>query len=335
MARTYAKVRIAIWADDDFRQLTDPAQALYFRLLTSPTLSLAGVADWRPVRLAHLTRGMTAQQLNNAASELAEALYVVVDEDTEEILLRSFIRHDGIMKYPNIATSMLKDYAAIFSPTLKGVVVHELRRLHDEEPDMAGWKVIGERLDDKAIDPTELTPFNGSNLVPKQFDIGSTNGYPNGSGNGSYIPQPSTLNQQPTTLIPSESPDGDPRTPKRHAYSDVFETFWDAFPSDRKGAKKQCAQKFATAVQEGVDPEEIILAAERYRDDPNREPQFTVSPHRWLNEGRWESGPLPARTPTQGTHSDRFTDWDRAAAQVNAIQNNNQLRAIEGGNPWP
>lgn len=67
MARTYAKVRIDIWAGDDFRQLTDPAQALYFRLMTSPTLSLAGVADWRPVRLAHLTRGMTAQQLSNAA----------------------------------------------------------------------------------------------------------------------------------------------------------------------------------------------------------------------------------------------------------------------------
>lgn len=330
MARTYAKVRISIWADDDFRQLTDPAQALYFRLMTSPTLSLAGVADWRPVRLAHLTRGMTAQQLNNAASELAEALYVVVDEDTEEILLRSFIRHDGIMKYPNIATSMLKDYAAIFSSTLKGVVVHELRRLHDEEPEMAGWKVIGERLDDHAINPAELTPFNRSNLVPKQFDSGSANGYPNGSVNGSYIPHPSTLNQQPTTLIPSESPDGDPRTKKRHVYSDDFEAFWDAFPSDRKGAKKQCAQKFATAVQEGVDPEEIILAAERYRDDPNREPQYTVSPHRWLNEGRWESGPLPSRTPTQGTHGDRFDDWERAAQLVNT-QQQQQLRAIEGG----
>lgn len=331
MARTYAKVRISIWADDDFRQLTDPAQALYFRLMTSPTLSLAGVADWRPVRLAHLTRGMTEHQLNQAAAELSEALYVVVDPDTEEILLRSFIRHDGIMKYPNIATSMLKDYAAIFSPTLKGVVVHELRRLHEEDPEMAGWKVIGERLDDHAINPAELTPFNRSNLVPKQFDSGSANGHPNGSVNGSYIPQPSTLNQQPTTLIPSESPDGDPRTQKRHTYSDVFEAFWDAFPSDRKGAKKQCAQKFATAVQDGVDPEEIILAAERYRDDPNREPQYTVSPHRWLNEGRWEAGPLPARTRPGQPVGDRFDDWERAAQFVN--QQQLHLRAIEGGTP--
>lgn len=113
---------------------------------------------------------------------------------------------------------------------------------------------------------------------------------------------------------------------------DHFATFWTAFPSERKRAKPDCQKLFTQAVKAGTNPETIIQAAERYRHDPNREPQFTVNPKTWLREQRWEAGPLPPRMTTgQGNHrEDRFDGWERAARLVNQP---NQLRAIEGGTP--
>lgn len=110
---------------------------------------------------------------------------------------------------------------------------------------------------------------------------------------------------------------------------DHFDTFWTSFPSERKRAKPDCRKLFAQAVKAGTPPETIIQAAERYRSDPNREPQYTVNPKTWLREQRWEAGPLPPRRNTiQG--EDRFDGWERAAQLVNQP---NQLRAIEGGTP--
>ena len=113
------------------------------------------------------------------------------------------------------------------------------------------------------------------------------------------------------------------------ATTDHFDTFWTSFPSERKRAKPDCRKLFAQAVKAGTPPETIIQAAERYRHDPNREPQYTVNPKTWLREQRWEAGPLPPRRNTiQG--EDRFDGWERAAQLVNQP---NQLRAIEGGTP--
>ena len=202
MAREYARVKIKIWADTDFRDLTDPAQSMYFRLITSPTLSLVGVADWRPQRLIALTRGASIESSRAAARELQERGYVVVDEETEEILVRSFIRHDGVVKSPNIASAMVKDFAATASSVLCGVIVHELHRLHDEEPDLKGWPVVRDLLENPSIDPAsiEVEPLsNSSETVPDQFLEPSSNTSPNGSP----IPQPSSLNLQPATSSPA------------------------------------------------------------------------------------------------------------------------------------
>lgn len=110
----------------------------------------------------------------------------------------------------------------------------------------------------------------------------------------------------------------------------LFESFWSAFPSDRKGAKPQCAQKFERAIKNGIDPQVIISAAERYRDDPNREPEFTVSPRRWLNEERWESGPLPARS-NNADRSLQALQRDRARLQATGTQPTLQIAS----EPYP
>lgn len=139
MARDHAEITLTMWGDDDWRRLTPNAQHLYLTLLTSPSLTFCGVADWRPARISKLAHGWTAEAVQEAADELTERLYLVIDEDSEEALIRSFIRNDGLMKKPNVAIAMATAYAGVASARLRGVIVHELRRLHDEQPDLKGW----------------------------------------------------------------------------------------------------------------------------------------------------------------------------------------------------
>ena len=111
---------------------------------------------------------------------------------------------------------------------------------------------------------------------------------------------------------PYKSPTGDGN--KRREYSPEFIEFWNVFPNERKADKPKCADKFTAAIKAGVEAQTIITAAQRYANDPNREAQFTVNPHRWLNEERWESGPLPQRAGSDPRAN--MTRSQRAAADA-------------------
>lgn len=115
-----------------------------------------------------------------------------------------------------------------------------------------------------------------------------------------------------------------PRAPKPPAYSAAFMEFWEAFPSERKRDKRGCAKKFTKAIKAGIPARHLIDAAKSYRDDPNREPQFTVNPLTWLREQRWESGPLPSRTATVYSRSQQA-----AAADFARLTNQNTPPEIE------
>ena len=153
--RGYAQVQLSIWNDDAFRDLPVAAQHLYFVLLTSPGLTYAGTDDWHPGRIAARAAGWTAEQVESAAAVLIHKLYLVVDRDTEEFLIRSFIRNDHLMKQRNLGASMAMARARVSSRGIRGVIVHELKRLKDDQPDLAGFKPdsVSEAMDNPAIDP--------------------------------------------------------------------------------------------------------------------------------------------------------------------------------------
>lgn len=74
--------------------------------------------------------------------------------------------------------------------------------------------------------------------------------------------------------------------------SDAFETFWSVYP--RKDAKRKAEGAYRAALKR-ADADTITAGAQRYADDPNREPAFTAMPATWLNADRWGDEPLPAR----------------------------------------
>lgn len=119
MARSHAKLLTSIWLDDDFRALSPDAQWLYMALLSQSNLSYAGVAPLTKRRWAGLSARQTPHVVGEALAELEAARYVLVDDDTEEVLIRSFIRHDGGLKIPNVAKATVTAVACIASPRLR------------------------------------------------------------------------------------------------------------------------------------------------------------------------------------------------------------------------
>lgn len=136
MARDRASIRIDMWADADWRALSGPAQRLYMLLLSHPTLSYAGVADWRPGRIAQLSTATTAADIEAAAVELENAAFILRDTETEEVLVRSFVKHDGLMKQPKLVVSMTTAFAAIASSKIREVVAFEVQKLHARDMDL-------------------------------------------------------------------------------------------------------------------------------------------------------------------------------------------------------
>ncbi len=168
MARTHAAIRLDIWGDDDWRSLSMNAQYLYLHLLASPTLNYAGVADWRPARIAGMSAGTTRDLVEAAAAELEAALFIIVDNDTEEVLIRSFLKHDGLLHKPNVAKAMVAAYTKTVSATLRGVIVFELNRLAERFPEWRAFdlKEVREVMAKGSVNPFEKGSAKGSKFGP-------------------------------------------------------------------------------------------------------------------------------------------------------------------------
>lgn len=94
-------------------------------------------------------------------------------------------------------------------------------------------------------------------------------------------------------------------------HSARFDEFWDAYP--KRVGKKDAEKKFAKAVKDGVDPQEIIDGANTYAEAvKGTEPQFIAHPTTWLNQGRWED------EPTANTQEEVNYGWNNPLPRANA-----------------
>src|SRR5690606_6747999 len=143
LAKEYGQLRHDIWRDDDWLNLTVPAQHLYMVLLSDPTLNYCGISSWHVGRLSQRSAENSPRDTLLAALELAERHFIVVDEETEEVLIRSYLRHDPILKNPRLAVTMSKEYGVIGSRKLRAALVFELTRLKKAHPDWAAWEKPG------------------------------------------------------------------------------------------------------------------------------------------------------------------------------------------------
>lgn len=130
MARSHGRILTSIWANEsDFLTLSGEAQRLYMFILSQDDLNFAGLLPLRLRRWAKKYKGGSVSSVRKALSELAAARYVIVDTMTEEVLVRTFIRNDGIYKQPKVMLRMREDARQMDSPAIRRVFVAELQRL--------------------------------------------------------------------------------------------------------------------------------------------------------------------------------------------------------------
>ncbi|MDN6794812.1 MAG: hypothetical protein L0L69_07130 [Propionibacterium sp.] len=227
MARAYASVYLTIWNDPDFRDMPMPAQWLYFTMLTYPTLNACGVMEWREAKLVRMTQGVTVQELREAAWQLGQRQLIAVDPDTEESLVRSFVRHDGGLKSPNMAKGIVREHGAIASQKLMALVSREVRRAVEEHPDWKGAAEVGavtKQFVDVEVNPSDLVPIwfhsgsgNPSDLVSGGSDLVTPKkGEPFRFGSSpSPSPSPSPNGERVTSADadPAPAPKKKPKTP--------------------------------------------------------------------------------------------------------------------------
>lgn len=210
MAGEHTKMNRDIWSSDEFLDLSRNAQHLYFVLWTHPKRSFCGSVDWHPGRLAAFASDLTTDLVIESAIELARNLFVAVDLDTEEALVRSWIKHDGLYRQPNMAVAMAKDRAGLASRGLRGIVVHEVAKLVIAEPDLSGWKrdQVVSMLAQKAVNPTDFwaaSPWANPTGNPSVNPSGNPSVNP--LSNPGVYPGPTTATT-PTTQTPTTKREG-------------------------------------------------------------------------------------------------------------------------------
>jgi hypothetical protein len=175
MARQHAKLLAAIWSDPEFVAMPVDAQRLYMLLLSQPKLSIVGCIDFMPARWARLAPDTTAVDIERSAWVLHEHHFVVIDPVTEELVIRTLVKHDGVRATAN--SNLLKGFwsawATVESQALRQVVTDQVP---DEVWEAKKWPPPDAALDMRRSDPPEPpVPTGGSNQTDDLVPTGGPN----------------------------------------------------------------------------------------------------------------------------------------------------------------
>jgi hypothetical protein len=131
MPQDYAQIRSSIWNDPDFVNLGAGPQRLYVVILSQPEMSLCGIQQPAFKRWARFAPDTTTEDVELDVKTLIDHNFVVIDIDTEELLVRSFVRHGVNLKSPLTVIGLSRAYETIRSKPLRKVVMEELRKVDD------------------------------------------------------------------------------------------------------------------------------------------------------------------------------------------------------------
>ncbi|MFI7315182.1 hypothetical protein [Streptomyces hygroscopicus] len=192
MARAHGRILSSIWEDTDFLALTQQQQRLYLFLISQPNLNHAGLLPLTLRRWARKATGLTAAELESHLTALANAGFIVLDDDTEELLIRSFVRNDGVWKQPKVMGAMVSGAMEIESKTLRHALVMEMDRIP---------------LDELSDEPTKARSGEGPSIRAQVHEhitaLRKAFGDPGpGPFGGGYRPP-----SEPPSASPSGSPD--------------------------------------------------------------------------------------------------------------------------------
>ncbi len=163
MARKFAQVHVDIWQDPDFLGLSADARWVFVAVFAQKITTYCGVMPYTPSRLAHVT-GLPEKRVAAAVVELDRARFLVADLGTGELLVRTYIAHNGVLAQPQLRKAMERGYEDVLSERVRRSIVEALPFDYDGPragrlaDDIAAWRhpaphPDGQPADQGAPDP--------------------------------------------------------------------------------------------------------------------------------------------------------------------------------------
>lgn len=292
MARGHGRILSGIWEDEDFLALGEREQRLYLFFISQPNLNHAGLLPLTLRRWARKARGLTAADLEKHLQALSEARFVVIDEDTEELLIRSFVRNDGVWRMPRVMGAMVSGAMEISSKHLRRALLAEMDRiplheLSDEPTKGRGGegpsvrRQVADHINDlrKAFGDLDPTPTGGGSGTPSVTPSGtpsdtpaeggpkaSTRGHAGMQARVSPSPSPApNPSPSPTPSAGVREHEGHP-APVAHekgTTDQMLNAWWEKYGRRTAQGRKSIRSTIAEALGNGVDPNELWQALTR------------------------------------------------------------------------
>jgi len=196
MANAAALIRESLWRDRDFRNVPRLPQCTYQQVLAQKDLDCAGVLTLNLPLLAKGCTELTVDQLRADFAVLEAARFVFIDEDTDELLVRSYMRLVSV-KSPNAWKSALRAARLIQSRKIRRELASELRRM--------GRADATELADELDPIPNPSEPLSEPIRNPSEGDIPSgSHPEPPASVLGRYLTLSSTqVGEEPSQFCSS------------------------------------------------------------------------------------------------------------------------------------
>ena len=184
MARNHARLHVSAYDPESrFCELDLAHQGLYWLLLARRDVNLCGVLPFKPKVWASRCAGVSPDVVEAMVGELERRGYVVVDRDTDELWIRTFIFHDQVLAMPQVAMVMAGHFDTVDSVDIRRRIVRSLPPgLRDGFPEnlRRDRKEVSALLSEHDAASYKPPPLDAVN---NPSDMGS--GYPSGMGAGS------------------------------------------------------------------------------------------------------------------------------------------------------
>lgn len=166
MARSYGALKVSVWEPgSEFRTLSPLAQWAYALLLSQPQLTNLGTLPYTPERWSRFAAGMTLELLEQAIDELGHGAFVIVDRDTGELLVRTFIKHDKVFEQPRLVTNARRIIHEVESDRIRSYLTMRHPWLLDESTKEAVEKYEAD-VAETPFDTPSHTPFQANGNKP-------------------------------------------------------------------------------------------------------------------------------------------------------------------------
>jgi len=144
--RNYGRFTTSIWRDEDFTSLTSTQQAVYFLLCTQPDVSAAGTLNLTLRRWAAMSADSSPDELRRVLGELENCpgVHLIVDDDTEEVLIRKFVKWDGGIRNEKRRPVIMDAAEGVSSTRIRHALALEIEHLGYVEMAAELWKTSPE-----------------------------------------------------------------------------------------------------------------------------------------------------------------------------------------------